>query len=173
MRRVNVIVETDWTVLSRFTDKIQLDESGCWIWQGRPGRGGYGLLWVNGYQEYVHRVSHWLFVGPIPDGLHIDHLCRVRICVNPDHLEAVTVRENVVRGIGPEGVRQRQLAKSECPLGHPYSGVNLYVSPDGKRDCAMCRSRREAEHKSRHRHPSRKLLVTRGSHWGKDRRRRG
>ncbi len=69
-------------------------ETPCWIWQRTLSRGGYGQLWSGGRLQYAHRVYYTRKKGAIPDGLHIDHLCRIRACVNPDHLEAVTQQEN-------------------------------------------------------------------------------
>lgn len=87
-------------------------------------------------------MSHELHKGPIPEGLVIDHLCRNRGCVNPDHLEAVTQRENILRG---EGLAAANARKTHCPKGHPYSGENLYVVPSsGRRQCRICADARRA-----------------------------
>lgn len=72
-------------------------EGDCWIWNGAPGKNGYGRISVDNQLRYVHRVSYEHYVGPIPDGLTIDHLCRVRMCINPAHLEPVTLEENTRR----------------------------------------------------------------------------
>lgn len=71
--------------------------NGCWLWTGTIERTGYGRFWLGGRQEIAHRASYALLIGPIPEGLTIDHLCRVRACVNPDHLEPVTLAENIRR----------------------------------------------------------------------------
>ena len=76
-----------------------VDESGCWLWQGYKNPKGYGIAGHNGKICRAHRVMYEELVGPIPEGLDIDHLCRVRHCVNPDHLEPVTRRENILRGL--------------------------------------------------------------------------
>lgn len=70
---------------------------GCWLWAGAPGKNGYGRISVENTVRYAHRVSYETFVGPIPQGLTIDHLCRVRMCINPGHLEPVTLAENTRR----------------------------------------------------------------------------
>lgn len=112
--------------------------TGCWEWDGRIGTGGYGLLQANRVRKLAHRASYEINVGPILDGLQIDHLCRNRRCVNPKHLEQVTMQENVRRG---EGVSARNARKTHCPYGHPYSGENLLVSPGGSRKCKICQNK--------------------------------
>lgn len=108
----------------------------CWLWRGGKNNRGYGTL-HGGTDGLSHRIAYELARGPIPQGFHIDHLCRVRDCVNPDHLEAVTCRENLRRGDGFTGRRARQ---THCIHGHPLSGDNLYISPaNGTRKCRACR----------------------------------
>lgn len=108
--------------VSRFSEKIfPVTESGCWIWDSEVNKShGYGMFLLNGKYVRAHRVSYELFKGPIPKGLHIDHLCRVKCCVNPDHLEAVTNRVNVLRGVGATAVNAR---KETCPYGHKYDSI--------------------------------------------------
>ena len=126
-------------ILVAFAARIVIHESSeCWIWNQEPDRAGYGRFQSLGLRDYAHRVSHRLFIGPIPPGMHVDHLCRVRRCVNPDHLEAVTSRENNVVRADRSRVGDNMRAKTHCPHGHPYSGANLYVSPSGKRMCRTC-----------------------------------
>ena len=125
---------------ARFWPKV--DRSGgpdaCWRWLAAKSGNGYGAFYFRGRWGLAYRCAYELLVGPIPEGLQIDHLCRVRDCVNPTHLEPVTHRENLLRG---EGVAAQHAAKTHCPRGHPYSGVNLYVypAPRGQRECRECR----------------------------------
>jgi hypothetical protein len=96
----------------------------------------------------AHRLFYEQLVGPIPDGLQLDHLCRVRHCVNPDHLEPVTQTANVLRGIGPTAVNA---GKTHCVHGHPFTPDNTYINKQGNRHCRACAIRRAAEHKARNR----------------------
>jgi hypothetical protein len=108
----------------------------CWMWTGAlhsGGRTGYG--WFRG-RALAHRASYEIHVGPIPSGEQVDHLCRVRLCVNPGHLESVTPRVNVLRSEAPNAVAVRT---GRCRRGHPFSGRNLYVVPGtGYRRCLAC-----------------------------------
>lgn len=121
----------------RLTAKFITDESGCWLWIGETSEGGYGRVRWYGQRKMAHRLSYELLVGAIPDGLQLDHLCRVRNCINPEHLEAVTPRENLIRGTG---FVAENAAKTHCPQGHPYAGENLAVY-DGYRArwCRTCK----------------------------------
>lgn len=109
----------------------------CWVWTGHLRGNGYGGFRVDGRDEYVHRYAYRQMVGPIPLGFQIDHLCRNRLCVNPAHLEAVTQRENLLRGEGWSG---RNAKKTHCKRGHALSGENLYFSPNRptQRQCRLC-----------------------------------
>ena len=139
----------------RFWEKVALDPNGCWVWTGATNDGGYGQLRTDGVTQYAHRLAYETFVGPIPDGLQIDHLCRTRLCVNPAHLEAVTQRENILRGVSTSAQRARM---THCIAGHPLSGGNLYIRPDGKgRHCRICQRRRNRE--TRHRRRQRARLT--------------
>lgn len=112
---------------------VEVDEAGHWIWKAARDTGGYGQLRIGRRTYKAHRVSYEAFVGPIPDGLHIDHLCRIRECVNPQHLEPVTCLENVRRSPISHG------CESACPRGHLYDEENtLYTQ--GRRYCRTCQS---------------------------------
>jgi hypothetical protein len=123
------------SVMERFWGKIEIgDESECWLWTDHIPPMGYGYFSTKGTSRYAHRWSYEQFVGPIPTGLQIDHLCRVRNCVNPHHLEVVTGRVNILRGTSPPALNAR---KTHCLRGHPYSGDNLRMKR-GKRICRTC-----------------------------------
>lgn len=113
---------------------------GCWIWLGDLSEQGYPHMSWHGKTSNAHRVVYEHYKGKIPAGLQLDHLCRMRCCVNPEHLEPVTGKENVRRGTLPEVARARILAKTHCPHGHPYSGDNLAFdrSMNNARRCRIC-----------------------------------
>lgn len=99
----------------------------CWLWTGAKITSGYGSFGVSTKNWMrAHRYAFEVSRGPIPPGLQLDHLCRNRACVNPDHLDPVNNRENTLRGLGPILAAQRQLVKTHCPQGHPYDEANTY-----------------------------------------------
>lgn len=111
---------------------VVLDD--CWEWAGQRDRRGYGRFDFRSEHAQAHRLVYELFVGPVPHGLVLDHLCRNPPCVNPDHLEPVDNRENILRGTAPTALNA---VKTECKWGHPLEGDNLLLRPDG-RECRTC-----------------------------------
>ena len=118
----------------RFAARVNKTET-CWLWTGTITSLGYGQFMVDGRTVSTHRWSYEHHVGPIPSGLVIDHLCRVRNCVNPEHLEPVTNAENVLRGAG---LAPTNAAKTHCDHGHPFDAANTYIPPAGFRQCREC-----------------------------------
>ena len=122
----------------RFWAKVKKTPE-CWLWQGTgvgPVGNKYGQTYINGKPIRAHRVAYELLIGPIPDGLVIDHLCRTPLCVRPDHLEAVTHRENTMRGVG---ITAMNAIKDHCKRGHAFDGENTYKRLDGTRTCRACK----------------------------------
>jgi hypothetical protein len=116
----------------------------CWEWQGARSR-GYGWFRVgDGAQPTgAHRIAYELYVGPIPDGLYIDHLCRNRGCVNPAHMEPVPNRVNILRG---EGITAEQARQTHCKRDHEFTAENTYRIPStGSRVCRTCKRVADAE----------------------------
>lgn len=157
MRAVTLIAHSAVTIvrgpghkplIDRLMEKVEIPDAmdGCWIWTGaQSGREGarYGRIFAGrrttaGHPrgEPAHRVSYELAVGPIPDGLEIDHVCRVTLCVNPDHLEPVTRLENQRRGNAP---MQAQRKQTHCKRGHALDDANTYVW-GGMRRCRTCQA---------------------------------
>lgn len=142
--------------LARFERYVHAEpNTGCWLWTGFLNDGGYGHASVNRRKTKAHRASYEHYKGPIPTGLHIDHLCRQRCCVNPDHLEAVTQQENIRRG----EAGKYQTIRTSCPRGHSYSAAPASSTRlrGQKRWCRTCarvankasEARRRAERRSR------------------------
>ena len=124
------------TVAERFAQKWELDlVDGCHVWIACRTHDGYGKFWYDGRLGYAHRWSYEQQYGPVPEGLWLDHLCRNRACVNPMHLEVVTLRVNVLRGVALSAVNA---VKTACWQGHQFNKANTYLRPDGGRDCRVC-----------------------------------
>jgi HNH endonuclease len=127
--------------LERFWSKVRIIPDCCWEWTARDNGVGYGMFMLTSPRPNVksvlaHRYAYELLVGPIPEGLQLDHLCRNRRCVNPDHLEPVTNRENVLRGTS---IFAREAALTHCLRGHPFDEENTYLPARGGRQCRACR----------------------------------
>lgn len=132
----------DLRLPARFWVKVKANEAGCWLWTAALNRNGYGFFMDSGrIMRTAHRIAYEALVAAIPEGLVLDHLCRVRHCVNPAHTEPVTQAENLRRG---ETITAKASAATCCPKGHPYSGDNLYVNPKGHRSCRICTRDRNA-----------------------------
>ncbi len=164
----------DEATLARFLAKVHVEPmTGCWLWVGmlscqrkdRPMLNmRRGDRWI---PEYAYRLAYEHFVGPIPDGLTIDHV-RVRCaarpsCVNPDHLEPVTQAENVLRGDSFSAVNAK---KTTCPRGHSFEADNLGITPNGRRFCRVCRRNRsnkryqDPQYRERHKAAMRALYQS-------------
>lgn len=123
-----------------YVDRRGEDE--CWPWTGSRSGKGYGRWHVGGGSVAAHRIAWASVHGSVPDGLVLDHLCRNTSCCNPRHLEPVTNRENIIRGVGPTAVNAK---KTHCHVGHPLDGVHLMAQRMG-RECRTCRlARRRAD----------------------------
>lgn len=120
----------------RFWDRTEpIPIAGCWIWTGSDTGKGHGNIRSGGQRYKAHRFAYETLVGPIGEGLHLDHKCRVRSCVNPAHLEPVTSQVNTLRGIGPAAVNA---ALTHCRRGHLLAGDNLRVRTRDSRTERVC-----------------------------------
>ena len=143
-------LDRDLTPEERFWAKVnkngpapeyKLELGPCWLWT-RGTKEGYGAFHLDGKICSAHILAYRWLVGEVPDGCELDHLCRVRRCCRPDHLEPVSHLINVHRGISPWAVNA---AKTHCPQGHEYNDENTYISPDGERTCRICARERTRE----------------------------
>lgn len=137
-------------VMQRILERTEITDTGyetpCWMWTGGTNGKGYGSIGVGSRSDgpkrtrLIHQVTFEHYKGPIPEGLEPDHLCRVRRCWCPDHLEAVTHQENM-----------RRAMRDECKHGHPFTPANTFVNRKGARVCLVCRRRQDAARYYRHR----------------------
>lgn len=118
----------------------------CWDWTGYHDRAGYGQLKRDGIGYRAHRYAYELLIGIIEPGLVLDHLCRNHRCVNPDHLEPVTDRENVLRGYGITANRSRS---DQCMRGHEFTAENTLWTAEGWRECRLCKRARNRASKAK------------------------
>jgi hypothetical protein len=124
-------INTPQALKRRIREQTIVDDNGCWIFQGAKDRAGYGRFYMGlGQTRRTHRLTYELWVGPIPEGLELDHLCNTPACCRPSHLEPVTGLENRQRG-----TKRRK----RCGRGHYYSKRNTYITPQGVRMCRECR----------------------------------
>lgn len=131
-------IYTRGTPIQRVMERLTLDERNCWLWDGAKSTAGYGHVNLGrglGWR-HAHRLTYEHFIGPIPEGLELDHLCRVRNCVNPWHLEAVTHRENVRRGRSPNMLLH---LAGVCRRGHPATEATRRRSTGHVVYCRACR----------------------------------
>ena len=129
--------------LTRFLKYVNKTDT-CWFWIGTKNSSGYGIFSIRKKYSVAHKWLYEHTVSQVPDKLDLDHICRNRNCVNPDHLEPVTRSENSKRGIGPKLAAKRQLEKTHCPKGHEYSEENTYIRLNvGNRVCRICHRERE------------------------------
>lgn len=130
-------------VLERIATRCNENDNGCWIYTGGRNDAGYGVISINRRPHYAHRITYEGYITTIPDGLELDHLCRVRACCNPWHLEPVTHAVNMARGHFNNSYQARL---TQCPAGHPYDKANTYLYPDGRhRACRACRRKHWAK----------------------------
>lgn len=129
--------------IDRFNDRVK-KTSGCWVWVGGKRGAGYGAFWDDGVNWLAHRWAYEHFVGAVPGGLTLDHLCRNTMCVNPEHLEPVTPRMNTLRGIGLAAVNAK---KTHCKRGHEFTPGNTRSRVNGEgrpgRYCKECERQRD------------------------------
>ena len=125
----------------RLWSRVQKTDT-CWLWQGPVNESGYGVISTGGREGLLlrtHRLAYELLVGPIPEGMHLDHVwdrgCRHKNCCNQAHLEPVTQSENMDRAVA---------SRATCRRGHPYDEANTYLNPQGHRYCRACRAVRES-----------------------------
>lgn len=155
MREKRVFKVKRKTDKERFFEKVEKTDT-CWLWKASIRGGGYGQFFWNRKIGEAHRFSYELVKGEIAEGLDIDHLCRVRNCVNPNHLEAVTRRENLIRGAGTTAIN---FYKDKCSRGHKFDEKNTYVFRNARK-CRICATILQASYREKY-----------GSNWIREKKR--
>lgn len=137
--------------------------TGCWNWTWCASHDGYGLLSIGGRHYYAHRLSYELFVGPIPEGLTVDHKCHNTSCINPDHLRPATMRDNIVK-FGKTNACAVNSRRTHCKHGHQFNRENTKIRPNGSRRCITCHRRRVDEYQRRKRGHQTQGITEDGEH---------
>lgn len=127
------------STLQRLVER-SVEQGDCWVWTGATTE-GYGRIWDGASVQLTHRVAYRELVAEVPEGLVLDHLCRVPACWNPEHLDPVPNRTNILRGIRKSGI-------THCPAGHPYDEANTYLNRAGSRVCRECGRRRNRAYRT-------------------------
>lgn len=133
------------SVEERFFAHVSEGPGGCWLFDKSNDK-GYAAFNVDSTPIEGHLWCYRFLIGEVPDGLTLDHLCRVRCCVNPWHLDPVPHRVNILRGVGPAAVNAK---RTQCVNGHPFTRANTYVTPNGRRQCRACRAIRSDAYRHR------------------------
>jgi hypothetical protein len=147
-KRASRCIKCAYDPMLRFARKVVVNAAtGCWEWRGQRTHNGYGRFRVGPKRILVHRFTYERAVGPIPDGMEIDHLCRNPACCYPRHLEVVTHRENTLRGTSPTA---DYAAQTHCKRGHEFTPENTYIIPSsGSRQCLTCKRAARAGERER------------------------
>ena len=148
--RLGIEIMVRASTWERFWSKVSVTPS-CWEWTGTLVD-GYGQFWNGNKLVQAHQYSYEIFIGRVPEGLQLDHLCRNRACVQPSHLEAVTLQENIRRG-QTGTLNSANALKTHCLHGHPFNDKNTILRSQGGRDCRICHQEQDRRNKMK-----RKLL---------------
>lgn len=147
--------------------KYEVNNDGCWIWQRSKQNQGYGMTTMDGKKMLAHRVSYIFAKGEIPDGKKLDHLCRTPACINPDHLEPVTQRENILRS--PSSTCAVNHRKTHCKNGHEYTPENTFnrqrPGRHPERECLTCRKAIHLKASKRYYARKRSAQIREGLNW--------
>ena len=140
------------SIEERMWDHVRTEKGGCWLWEGYVDKDGYGRMVSREHSVvvsgYVHRMAWEQYRGAIPKGMQIDHLCKIKNCVNPEHLEVTSPQVNNLRS---NSMAAKYARRDACKHGHPLTGANVR-KVGNTRVCQTCNRQRVAEHRARHRH---------------------